>query len=201
MRLILVRHGQTACNVADVWHGWDECELTEEGQAQAEAVAARLAGEAVTAVYSSDSARARQTAQAIGRRHGLEPVTNAAFRERYAGEFEGVPVAEVAARHPSVWEERAANYWTWAPPGGETFRQVLGRSLAGIEELRTRHEGETVVVVSHMSPVRVLISHLAGMPIEQTYELPFPSTGVSIFTLDDTGAHVELLNDAEHTRP
>lgn len=198
MRLILVRHGQTPCNVADVWHGWDDCELTEEGQAQARAAGERLASEPIAAVYSSDLPRARQTAEAIARHHGLQPITSTAFRERYAGEYEGRTLDEIVRQNPGVWEERNADYWEWTPPGGETFRQVLARCLAGIEDIHTRHPDDTVVLVSHMSALRVVITRLARMTIEETYQHPFPSTGVSIFRLEDGEVHTEILNDAEH---
>lgn len=197
-RLILVRHGQTSCNVADIWHGWDDCELTEEGQAQARAVAERLRHEPVAAIYSSDSPRARQTAEAIGRMHRLQPITSQAFRERYAGEYEGRTTAEIVQANPGLWEQRSADYWGWTPPGGETFREVLERCRPGIEDIRTRHPNETVVLVSHMSALRVLICHLTGTPIEQTYLTEFPSTAVSIIDLGEDGVRVEVVNDAAH---
>lgn len=198
MRLILVRHGQTVCNTDDIWHGWDDCELTEAGLAQAEAVAARLAAEKIDAVYSSDSRRALQTARAIAAVHGLEPIAEPGLRERNAGEYEGIPVPEVVAGRPTIWEERAADYWGWSPPGGETFRQVLDRTRAVVERIKARHEGQTVVIVAHMGPVRVLISELAGMPLDKTYEGPFPSTGVSIFCFEGDQPRVEVLNEATH---
>src|SRR5438270_463330 len=111
MRLILVRHGQTNCNVENVWHGWDDCELTAEGQLQAEAVATRLTGEPIEAVYSSDSRRALQTAAAIAAPHGLYPVPDAGLRERHAGEFEGLTMQEIVSRHPTIWQDRDADLW------------------------------------------------------------------------------------------
>lgn len=200
MRLILVRHGQTRCNTENVWHGWDSCELTAVGLAQAEAVAARLAGERVDVVYSSDSLRALQTARAIAAPHGLAPVPDPGLRERNAGDFEGRLVDEVVARHPGIWEERAADYWGWSPPHGESFRTVLTRSLDVVNRLRAQHDDGTVVVVTHMGPLRVLISHFAGIPLAQTYETSFASTGVSIFSLDGGGPRVEVLNDASHAQ-
>src|SRR5438270_11029723 len=116
MRLILVRHGETACNLDNTWHGWDDCELTETGLAQARAVGERLANESIDAVYCSDSRRAIQTAQAVAAPHGLEPIPLEGLRERHAGEFEGVLVEEIVAQNPTVWEERAADYWSWSPP-------------------------------------------------------------------------------------
>src|SRR5947209_10114124 len=134
-RLIVVRHGQTECNVREIWHGWDECSLTDEGLVQAEAVGRRLAGEQIGAVYSSPSRRAFQTADAIARQHGLEPVAEPGLRERNAGEFEGVLVPEVVASNPRIWDERAADYWNWHPPGGESFRHVLARTMEVVERI------------------------------------------------------------------
>ncbi len=198
MRLIVVRHGQTACNTDNIWHGWDDCELTETGVAQAQAVGDRLAAEHIDAVYSSDSRRALQTARLIAAMHGLQPVPDAGLRERQAGQFEGLAVDEVVSRHPTVYEERATDYWGWRPPGGESFHEVRERTLAVIRRLQARHEGGTVVIVTHMGPLRVLMSHFAGISLAKTYEVAFPSTGVSIFSLNGDSARVEALNDAAH---
>jgi broad specificity phosphatase PhoE len=198
MRLIVVRHGQTVCNTNDIWHGWDDCELTVVGLAQAQAVGARLAALHLDAVYSSDSRRALQTAAAIATPHGLAPIPEPRLRERKAGDFEGVPTDDVVALHPTVWDDRAADYWGWRPPGGETFREVLQRTLGVVDRLKARHDGQTVALVTHMGPVRVLMSHLAGIPMEQTYQEAFPSTAVSIFSFEGDRVGVEALNDATH---
>ena len=201
MRLILVRHGQTSCNVADVWHGWDDCELTEEGQSQARAVSARLATEPVAGVYSSDSRRAMQTAAAIAAPHGLQAIPDAGLRERHAGEFEGLAIHEIVRLHPTVWQDRAADLWGWGPPGGEPFKTVLDRGLAVIHRLEARHPVETVVVVSHMTMVRALICRLGHVPLDETYSQPFPSTGVTVITVEGNESRLEMLNDASHIDP
>jgi broad specificity phosphatase PhoE len=198
MRLILVRHGETVCNIEDIWHGWDDCELTEKGQAQATAVGGRLADEPVAAVYSSDIRRALQTARAIAGPHGLEPILEPALRERNAGALQGLRTSDVATHFPTIWEDRAADLWGWRPPGGETFREVLERAMGALERLRLDHGDQTVVAVSHMGVVRALISHLTGVPLERTYDTPFPSTGVSIFVSYDGSFRPEILNDASH---
>jgi broad specificity phosphatase PhoE len=198
MRLIVIRHGQTVCNVEEIWHGWDECELTEVGLAQARSAAERLASEPIAAVYSSPSRRAFQTAGAVAERHGLTPVTDPRLRERNAGEFEGVSVDEVVRRRPTVFEERNADYWNWHPPGGESFRQVLERTLAAVAAIRAEHDGDTVALVTHMGPARVLLSELGHIPIEETYTMEFPSTGITVFHLDGNESRVERMNDAGH---
>lgn len=198
MRLIVVRHGQTACNVDQIWHGWDECELTEAGLAQARAAAERLASEPIAAVYSSPSRRALQTAEAVAARHDLTPETDPRLRERNAGEFEGVSVDEIVRGRPTVFEERNADYWNWRPPGGETFRQVLERSLAAVDAIRVEHDGETVALVTHMGPARVLLSELGHISLDETYTMEFPSTGITVFHLDGEESRVERMNDAGH---
>lgn len=197
-RLILVRHGQTACNVAEIWHGWDDCALTATGLAQARAVGRRLAGEPIVAVYSSDSRRAMQTAEAIAAHHGVTPVATEALRERHAGEYEGLHIDAILQRAPHIWEERDADVWNWAPPGGETYRQVLDRAVPVVRAMVAGHPGETVVAVSHMSTVRTLVSALAGMPMLETYAQEFASTGVTILRLEAGGVTVETLNDDTH---
>lgn len=198
MRLILVRHGETECNKRDIWHGWDECALTERGQSQARAVAARLADEPIDVVYSSPSRRAFETATAIAEQHGLIPLIEEGLRERNAGDLEGMAIPDVLAAHPTIWEDRDADLWGWSPPGGETFAKVLARVRESVERLRARHEGQTVVIATHMGPVRVLLCELAGIPIEETYKMSFPSTGMSIFDLEDESPRVVVLNDAAH---
>jgi probable phosphoglycerate mutase len=198
MRLIVIRHGQTACNVEQIWHGWDECELTETGLAQARSAARRLAFEPITAVYSSPSRRALQTAEAVALGHNLTPVTDPRLRERNAGEFEGVLVDEVVRNRPTVFEERNADYWNWSPPGGESFRQVLERTMAAVARIRAGHDVETVALVTHMGPARVLLAELGHIPMEQTYEMEFPSTGITVYHLDGNESRVETMNDAGH---
>lgn len=199
LRLILVRHGQTPCNVTDRWHGWEDCNLNEVGQAQAEATGERLADVPVDALYSSDLRRTRQTAEAIGRRHALEPILLPDLRERHAGDFEGLLAHEVLAADPGWERARSADYWGWAPPGGETFKQVLERTLRAIEHIRREHPDGTVVAVTHMGPLRVLTSHLTGMSIAETYRREFPSTGLTVLCLCGDDVKIEKLNDASHT--
>lgn len=198
MRLIVVRHGQTRCNVEEIWHGWDECKLTDAGLQQARSAGERLASEPIAAVYSSPSRRALQTAEAVASHHGLKPIVDPRLRERHAGDFEGVLVEEIVRRHPSIWEERNADYWSWSPPGGESFRQVLGRTVEAVEHMREEHENETVALVTHMGPARVLLSELGHIPMEQTYEMQFPSTGITVFHLNGKESRVETMNDAGH---
>ncbi len=198
MRLILVRHGQTICNVRNVWHGWDDCELTAEGRAQARAVADRLAGENVAAIYCSDSLRAVQTARAIAAPHHVSLVLDPGLRERHAGAFEGLSQEDLESRYPTIWQDRDADLWGWGPPDGEAFCEVLERGLAVIGRLQKLYPDDTVIVVTHMSMVRALISELGHMPVERTYAYAFPSTGVTVLQIEGNETRLDVINDASH---
>lgn len=198
MRLILIRHGQTVCNITDIWHGWDDCDLTDLGVAQAEALSRRLAAEPIAAIYCSDLRRAVRTAQIVARPHGIIPVLDPNFRERSAGDFQGLTSNQVHELRPTVWEERAVDYWAWTPPNGETFHQLLKRTMAGLDKMRAAYPDATVGLVAHMGPVRVLISHLLDIPMAHTYEMDFPSAGVTILDMTGQEITVEVLNDGSH---
>ena len=75
---------------------------------------------------------------------------------------------------------------------------VLERSLAVVDRLVAGYPHETVVVVSHMTTVRALLSHLGHIPLAETYSLPFPSTGVTVISIENGESRLELLNDASH---
>ena len=156
MRLLITRHGQTLWNLERRYQGQSDSELTEEGVRQARLLRRRLTDERIDAVYCSDLRRAWRTAElAIGDR-GLAVVRDSAWREKAYGVWEGLTRAEVAARYPEQWQPRDTDRASAAPPGGESLRDVQRRVVAAISALRQRHRDDTVLVVTHAVPLRVL---------------------------------------------
>jgi probable phosphoglycerate mutase len=152
-RLVLVRHGAALCHAERVVGGHAGCRgLSEEGVVQARALAARLArtGELASAshLYSSALARARQTAEilspALG---GLEPVADCGLCELHPGEADGLPWEEVGPRYGEP--DFAADPDRPLSPGGESWRQFLGRVRSQLCRLAARHPGQTVVAATH----------------------------------------------------
>lgn len=159
-RLLVVRHGQSTWNASGRLQGATAAvPLTGRGHREARAVARRLAGTRVAAVWSSDLLRCRQTAEPIAARHGLPVRTSALLREQAHGDWEG---GSFALHEPAI----LAAGPDWAPPGGETARQVherAGRFLDGLD----RVTGDAaVVVVSHGETIRALLAAAAGRPVE-----------------------------------
>src|SRR5919108_2705992 len=129
-RIILVRHGETDWNATGRIQGHSDTPLNAVGREQAQRVAQRLASESVRALYSSDLARAFETATIIGQTLGLSVVTSPRLRERQYGAWEGLTSAEIQSRYPeqfAAWRARSTDF---APPQGETRSQLLTRALA-----------------------------------------------------------------------
>ena len=166
-RLVLLRHGRTAWNATGRAQGHADVELDETGHAQAAAVAPWVADLGPVALWSSDLARARQTAAYVEKETGLTARLDARLREYDVGERAGMTMAEFAEQHPdehAAWlQQRRAEL-----PGAEETEQVLARSLPAYAEVADAlAPGETAVVVTHGAALRVSVLALLGWPPEQ----------------------------------
>ena len=180
-RILVARHGETVDNAGERWQGWSDSPLTPRGRAQAQALARRLASEPLAAAYSSDLGRALETARIACSPHGLEPQPLPALRERDVGLFSGLTGPEVAARYPGAMESRATlGVLDWAPPEGESFRQMLDRILPAIDEIAAAWDGHTVLVVTHGGVIRLLTAHVLGEDWAQVYQRHPSNCGLSI---------------------
>ena len=148
-RVIALRHGETAWNVARRIQGQLDIGLNDTGREQARRLAAALAGEGLDAVYASDLARAHDTGAAVAREAGLPLQTDTGLRERGFGQFEGLTYAEIKARYPDAarqWRQRDPGF---GPPGGETLAAFYRRAVDAVAALAARHRGEHIAVVAH----------------------------------------------------
>jgi len=151
-RLILCRHAEPAATDRD------DPGLSERGLEQARLLAERLASVPIAAVYSSPARRAVATAQPIASRHALRPLALDALRELDFGELEGLTWEELAEREPELAAALLAEPAHVRVPGGESYGELQTRAGVAAEELIARHEGETIVAVSHAGPIRALLA-------------------------------------------
>ena len=155
-RLIVVRHGETAWNVDTRIQGHLDIPLNATGLWQARQLGDALAGEAISAIYTSDLLRARRTAQAVADATGAALVDEPGLRERAFGSFQGRTFAEVETEHPEQarrWRQRDPDY---APQGGESLRVLRERVIDTTHRLAARHPGELVLLVTHGGVLDVL---------------------------------------------
>lgn len=164
-RLILIRHGQTEYNRTGRMQGQLDTDLSDVGLAQARATAAATAGWNVSAVYSSDLARARDTAQVLAEGWGAEVTTDRRLRETDLGRWQAGSHEEIDRDYPG---QRA--YWrhdpAWSPPEGESRLEVAARASSLVEELMAgdAFDHGDVVIVAHGGTIGALTAKLLGFP-------------------------------------
>ena len=149
--ILLARHGETDWNRERRVQGHTDRPLNEVGRAQARALADRLAAEPIEAVYSSDLARARETAHIVAEPRGLTVVAVPELREKNFGTWEGLTDEEIVARFP----EAAGGQWG----DGETSEQVAARILRALRGIAAAHPAGHVLVVSHGGALRAVLRH------------------------------------------
>lgn len=169
--LYLIRHGQTDWNIQGRYQGQADVPLNEAGRAQARALAEALEGEGIGAIYSSDLARAHDTASELGERIGVPVVVDRRLREVSQGEWEGRLANEIERLYPDVWARRRDKPLEVPPPGGETVAQVRERILEAVNEILKRHPDDKVALVSHGLALAVILGHHRQLPIEQVWDL------------------------------
>jgi len=154
---VLLRHGQTPMSVQRRYAGRSDVPLTDVGVQQAAAAAKRLASAGLGVIVTSPLLRAAATAQEVAAVTGAAVVTDDRFRETDFGAWEGLTFAEVRERWPS-------EVTTWladpdaAPPGGESFTDVSTRVTAALHRVLADRDGQRVLIVSHVTPIKTLVA-------------------------------------------
>lgn len=191
--MLLIRHARTAWNAERRFLGRTDIPLDPLGEAQADALAARLASVPLARVYTSPLARARETARRLG-----EPVTCPGLIEMDMGELEGLGGEEVQARFPGVLRQWREDPLAIRPPGGETIAATQARLLGAFAEIVRGHRaGETVAVVTHQIALATLLCGLVGDPLSAFRRYLHRNTGVSTLVWDG-GARLRTFDDAAH---
>ncbi len=148
-RIVVVRHGETAWNVDQRVQGQLDIPLNDHGRRQAERLAERLAGEGLDALYSSDLARAADTAAAVGRATGLAVRPERGLRERGFGHLEGLTWREIEERHPEAAQRWRRRDPAFGPGGGEVLADFYARCVATAAALAAHHPGQVIALVAH----------------------------------------------------
>jgi probable phosphoglycerate mutase len=198
--VFLVRHGATVLSAEDRYAGSTDVELSDEGRAQARALAARLAGEPLAAAYASPMSRARDTAELIVAGRGLPVVTVAELRETDHGHWEGKTREEIRTACPDEYAHWERDPFTFAPSGGETGLQVLARALPSFLAIVHRHPDGAVLVVSHKATIRLVIGQLLGVELGGYRDrLDMSPCGLNILDMKSGAeARLVLFNDVSH---
>jgi alpha-ribazole phosphatase/probable phosphoglycerate mutase len=195
-RLVLVRHCE-ADVAPGVLCGRLDPPLTPAGRARAERLAAWLSSVRFAAAYASPARRALATAEAIAAPRGLGVTCDEALWEVAFGALEGLTWAEAAARHPSLCATWLASPHEVVFPGGEGYRDVVGRASGAVEAILARHQGSAVLVVAHGGVNRAVLAWALGVPPERAFHLDQRLGAVNVLDrLSDGPFVLRLLNGA-----
>jgi len=199
-RILLIRHGQTEWNRQQVFRGRADIPLSNVGIEQAIALAERLANEPITAVYSSPLARALVTAEHVAGPHGLQPHRVEGLTDVDFGAWEG-------RSHEDVKREEGELYLRWQSqphlvrlPDGETLAEVRERVMAALNDIVTRHSGNTVAVVAHRVVNKVLLCAFFGLGDDAFWRIRQDTGCLNIVECDGDQKAVLLVNDTCHER-
>jgi probable phosphoglycerate mutase len=196
---ILLRHGDTRLSPEHRFSGQLDLPLSAHGTRQAKAAAGRLAaGAPIDVVVSSPLQRALDTAAIAAAELGLTPVTDDDLRETHFGDWDGYTLEEVQQRWPAAvaaWRRDPEQ----APPGGESFADTAHRVNRACDRLLRDHGGQTVLVVSHVTPIKILLCRALGVPLSTLYRLYLGSACINEVQWYGPGfAAVRCVNDTSH---
>jgi len=182
VRFFLVRHGETAQNMQMRYIGVRDEPMTSNGKRQARRTAAALSKLPIRVIFSSPLSRAVDTAIYIQAACGAEIRVDSRLAEGSFGEWEGLTRAEVLglgrrdADLLARWESDPAS----APPGGESMESVQKRIISLMDELRKDFSGSSVVLVSHVGPIKALLATVLGMPLQSSRRLFLDPCTISV---------------------
>ncbi|WP_330468051.1 bifunctional RNase H/acid phosphatase [Streptomyces longwoodensis] len=201
---VLLRHGETPLTPQKRFSGSGGTDpaLSAAGREQAERAGAALARRGtIQHIVSSPLARTRETAAIVAAHLGLDVTVEDGLRETDFGAWEGLTFAEVRERHPDDLNAWLADTEARPTGGGESFAETAVRIAAVRDELTAAHAGRTVLLVTHVTPIKTFVRLALGAPPESLFRMELSAASVSaIAYYADGNASVRLLNDTSHLR-
>lgn len=199
-RIVAIRHGETDWNANALIQGLQDIALNARGRWQARRAAQSIADaqEPVSAIYSSDLARARDTALAIGQRCGLPVVDEPRLRERGFGSFEGHSFDQLERLWPQDAARWRARDVTWAPPGGETLHTLAERIRTVTDVLARRHLGRLIVLVSHGGVLDMLYRIATREPLDARRHWAIGNASINRLLWTPEGLSLVGWSDTRH---
>ncbi|HJS23531.1 MAG TPA: histidine phosphatase family protein [Pyrinomonadaceae bacterium] len=200
--VFLIRHGQSKGNAERRFGGHTATPLSARGHRQAELTARTLKSESLTAIYSSDLARAIETARPLSNLTRLPINGTSAFRERSVGVMEGLTFEAAAQQHPEQYAALLRRDFEHVLTGGESYRQLLDRARQKLDEIIEQNRGGKIAVFSHTGTICILALHLMGAldsPELKPVWISSANCGITRFELREDGfVRVLNVNDTTH---
>ncbi len=198
--ILLVRHGETAWNVGEIFRGRIDIELNEIGIKQAALLAEYLSHIKIDAIYSSPLKRAVKTAEAIASHHRLNVEIAPGLTDFNYGEWQGLPHQEVKDKYKELYAEWTNNPEWVKMPGGESLEDIRKRATDVVNTVISRYKG-TVVLVSHRVVNKVLICTLLGLDNSHFWNIRQDNCGITAFACENKRFILTRHNDTSCLKP
>ena len=197
LHLILVRHGETEWNAQRRYQGQSDIVLSAAGRQQAERAAERLASQTIDAVYASDLKRAFETASIIARTKGLQVCPEPRLRELKFGVLEGLTFDEAQAQYPEMIAAWLKDF-NQPPQGAETIDLFNGRIVSLLEELKQKHDEQTILLVGHGGSLSEILRVALGLSREKRWYFEMEHASLSEVLIADDYVSLQRQNDTSH---
>jgi probable phosphomutase (TIGR03848 family) len=191
--ILLIRHALTESTGKRLSGHTPGLHLSERGQQQADALAERLRGLPLAAIYTSPLERCAETAEAVARGRSVAVQPLPAFLEVDYGKWTGRPLAQLV--RTSLWKRVQHAPSSVRFPDGETLEEVQARSVAALLDLAGRHSRAAVAVVTHAEVIRLAVAHFAGVHIDLFQRMIVHPASVSAVALGEGMPRIIRLND------
>ena len=197
MQIVLVRHGETMANKAQLVLGTSDVPLTELGRGQAKAAAQKISlmEPSPTILFSSPYQRAKETAGYISNVIGLNPIFIDGLKEMNSGEMEGIKASEMDDKYPEYMKNWRRDHSTARPPGGETLEEVHSRAWKSILNIFNEYDEPLVVVVAHLFPIQGILCNVLGIKSNNFEKLVIDLGSLSSIEIQSHSYRLLRMND------
>jgi broad specificity phosphatase PhoE len=199
-KVYLVRHGQTAWNLEEVFRGRADIPLDETGRNEVHLAGEALKDETLHAIYSSPLSRSMETAENIAKFQNITVTPFDSIIDISYGEWEGKSLKEVQEKFPDLFA-----LWLEEPhkvgfPAGESLDEVRSRAMEAVENLVAKHKNENIALVAHRVPNKVICCALLGIDNSNFWRIQQDTASTNLFTHKDGQWIVSFLNDTSYLK-
>lgn len=174
--------------------------LTETGLMQARSAAALVSVMQIKRIYTSPMERARQTADIVGEYGSIKVISDDRLIELDMGKFTGMRYDEIFSLHGNVFLKFYSGDLALAHNGVETFESVKRRVFSMVEELQDRHQGENILLVTHMDPIKAVLSKVMDLTPQTLFELILANASMTVFNAMEGGLSLMGINIMDSSR-
>lgn len=196
--LLLIRHGQTESNINGHYMGRSQEDLNQNGYEQVQLLSKRLTNEEINAVYTSPLTRARITAKVVAKPHQINPIEMDDLTEINLGDWQGLHASEIVNNWPDMWQQSRVDpsMLTW--PNGESFAQVIHRSVYAFQLIVKENLGKTTAIITHDIIIRIMVMYALGVSYSTYRRMEIGNASLTKIVVFDSKNQVVTLNDTSH---